>query len=111
MQSNLREFAENSNINIINSGNLDIDISKPYICDLLSHVMSNAEENVLWITVQNNANIIAVSSLLNIPAILLVEGVKINPDVLGAAVKENITILETDLSAFDSLKIFLNGDK
>lgn len=111
MEFDLREFTENSNIDLVNDGDLNIKISKPYICDLLSHVMSNAEENVLWITVQNNSNIVAVASLLNIPAILLVEGVKINPDVLQAAIQENITILETDLSAFDVLKNFFNGDR
>jgi serine kinase of HPr protein (carbohydrate metabolism regulator) len=80
---------------------LDREIKGGYCSDLLSDVMGNACEGDLWITLQVHKNIIAVASLKECAAIVLVKGLKCQPDVAELSEKENIPILSSDLSAFE----------
>ena len=47
-----------------------------YIGDLLSCVMSNINEESLWITTQTNLNVIAIGHLHDLAGIIFVEGMK-----------------------------------
>ncbi len=72
-----------------------------YASDLLSDVMGRAREGELWVTMQTHKNIIAVATLKDLAAVLMVKGLIPEADVLAAAEKENIPILGTGLSAFE----------
>ena len=80
---------------------LDNEISTGYCSDLLSDVMGNSKEGDLWITLQTHKNVMAVASLKDLSAILLVNNLKANADTLEASNEENIPILGTSLSAFE----------
>jgi len=80
---------------------LDKQVTGGYCSDLLSDVMGNANEGELWITLQVHKNIIAVASLKEISAILLVKGLKPPQEVIDLSEKENIPILGSDLPAFE----------
>ena len=82
------------------SDKLQSPVRGAYISDLLSDVMGKAREDELWITLQTHANIIAVASLKELAAILIVNGGKPEPDTLARAEAEGIILLGTDERAF-----------
>ena len=72
-----------------------------YTGDLLSDVMANSKEGDIWITRQVHQNIVAVASLRELAGIILVQGSEPPKDTLKKAEKEDITIMVSDLSAFE----------
>ena len=63
------------NLKVISGHNgLTNEITGGYVSDLLSDVMGNAKEGQVWITLQTHQNIIAVGSLKDLSAIIIVKG-------------------------------------
>jgi predicted transcriptional regulator len=90
---NLRIVSGNNGIsNIVTGG---------YVSDLLSDVMGNAKEGQIWITLQTHQNIIAVGSLKEIAAIIIVKGFIPENDTIEKSNIENIPVLSTDLDTFN----------
>lgn len=83
------------------AGNLRKNITGGYTGDLLSDVMANAQEGNIWITRQVHQNIVAVASLKDIAGIILVNSSQPAPDTLEKAVRENIPILVSRMSAYE----------
>jgi hypothetical protein len=87
--------------------NLKKNISGGYTGDLLSDVMANSREGDIWITRQVHQNIVAVASLKDHAGIILVNSSEPAKDTLEKAVREQIPIMVSDLSAFElSAKIY-----
>ncbi|MBN1927794.1 MAG: serine kinase [Prolixibacteraceae bacterium] len=82
------------------SGSVSNEISGGYVSDLLSDVMGKAREGEVWITLQNHLNVIAVASLKDLSAIVLVNGITPSPDVVEKANQEGIPVLGTTEPAF-----------
>lgn len=80
----------------------DLDISSGYSGDLLSQVMAHAQPRQIWLTCQVHRNIIAVASLKDIAAIVLVNfaGV-LEPEIIEMAMNEGLAILATEKGSFD----------
>ncbi len=91
----LGEF-EQVNPEVVNSQ----EITRAYTGDMLSWVMANAEPESIWITIQTHLNTIAVATLLDMSCIILAEGTKPEEAALNKANEEGISILTTDLNAF-----------
>ena len=87
---------------------LDKTITGAYVSDLLSDVMGKAKEGNLWITLQTHQNIVAVASLKDLAAIILVKGLLPSPDIVQVSENENIPLLSTDLSCFEITGIIYN---
>lgn len=98
----VREFVETNNLKILTQGDMDKDITGCYIGDLLSLAMSRAEEGQLWITIQGNVNIAAVAVLADLACILVVEGRPIDADTEKKAKEQQVTILSSELSAYEA---------
>ncbi len=79
----------------------DTPIHDVYVSDLLSDVMANAKEGGLWITLQAHVNIVAVASMKNIIAVILVNGRRPDGETIEKAEAEGIALLGTDLNAFE----------
>ncbi len=71
-----------------------------YSSDLLSDVMGKAKEGDVWITMQTHRNIIAVASLKEMAAILIVNGGRPEPETVATAASEGIILLGTNDRAF-----------
>jgi predicted transcriptional regulator len=82
-------------------GGLTNEIRGGYVSDLLSDVMGNAKEGQIWITLQTHQNIIAVGSLKDISAIIIVKGLVPEADTIAKSNIENIPVLTTDLDTFN----------
>ncbi len=67
-----------------------------YASDMLSDVMGRAKEGDLWVTMQTHKNIVAVASLKDVAAVLIVNGSKPDDDTLALAESEKIVLLGTD---------------
>ena len=80
----------------------DAEIDGCYIGDLLSWVMGRAEEGNVWITIMTNINIVAVASLSGVSAITIAEGLEIPDEVISAANAQNVNILRSKLSSYET---------
>lgn len=83
------------------------DIQGVYIGDLLSLVMSRAQEGNLWITIQAHENIVAVASLVDVSAIVVAEGIHVEAGTIEKANELDIPIFESKASAFELSKIMI----
>jgi predicted transcriptional regulator len=71
-----------------------------YVSDLLSDVMGHAQEGEVWITLQSHVNVVAIASLKELAAIVLVKGIEPDKAVIDKAVEEGIPILGTSEQTF-----------
>ncbi|WP_163717391.1 DRTGG domain-containing protein [Mangrovibacterium lignilyticum] len=80
---------------------LDREISGAYVSDLLSDVMGNAREGQIWITLQVHQNVMAIASLKDLAAVILVKDLEANANTIQHSNEEQIPILSSSLSTFD----------
>lgn len=83
------------------AGGLDREIKGGYTSDLLSDVMGNAGEGYVWITLQTHKNVMAIASLKELAAIILVKGYEPEEETRIESEKENIPILSTSQQTFE----------
>ena len=99
----VKELVEKMNLTVLcGQENLDREIKGGYTSDLLSDVMGFAREGQVWITLQTHKNVLAIASLKELAAILLVKGNKPEEDMLEQAVDEGIPVLGTDAQTFET---------
>ncbi len=79
---------------------LDQQVKGGYVSDLLSDVMGHAKEGEVWITLQSHLNVVAIASLKELSAIVLVKDIVPDALVLEKANEEGIPLLGTDEGAF-----------
>ena len=99
----VREIAEELGLRVYTGKtNLDIHVSGGYVSDLLSDVMGNSGEGEVWITLQSHLNVVAIASLKELAAILLVKGIDPSEQVLAKANEEGVPILGTSKETFET---------
>ncbi len=80
---------------------LENEINGGYVSDLLSDVMGNAAENEVWITLQTHQNVLAIASLKDLAAIVLVKGLQPDPETIEHSNEEGIPVLGTECGTFE----------
>ncbi len=80
------------------------EVSGLYVGDLLSFVMSKAKQNEVWLTVQTHPNIIAIASLLELSAIVVVEGVEVPQETIELANEKGVVLIVSILDAVQIIK-------
>lgn len=98
----VNDVAKKLNLTVL-SGNMGMDreVKGGYVSDLLSDVMGYSREGQIWITIQNHKNVMAIASLKDLAAIILVKGIKPSADTEQQSNEENIPILGTELETYD----------
>ncbi len=96
----VNEIANKLNATVHFDGGKDFDGF--YLGDFLSRVMGKAPSGCCWITVMNNVNVAGVASLADIKAVVLCEGVLPDARLLEKCTDEGISLLTTELSAFNA---------
>ena len=97
----IREIVEKLNLSVSSGDDrLDVNISGGYASDLLSDVMAHSSQGNVWITMQAHTNVVAVASLKELAAIIIVHGRQPDGETVQRARSENVTILGTTLPAF-----------
>lgn len=80
---------------------LDREVTGGYVSDLLSDVMGNAREGQVWATLQIHQNVLAIASLKDLAAVILVNGLEPHEHTVRHSEDENIPILGTSMSTFE----------
>lgn len=100
----VKELVEQLNLQVFcGEENMDNEIKGGYASDLLSDVMGFAREGHVWITLQTHKNVIAIASLKELAAIVLVKGNQPEPDMLEQAKEEGIPVLGTTEQTFETV--------
>jgi predicted transcriptional regulator len=98
----LKEIVEKLNLRVFcGEASLEHEVTGGYVSDLLSDVMGNAEEGAVWITLQSQLNVVAIASLKELSAVILINGISPEETVVAKAVEENIPLLGSEKPAFD----------
>jgi len=98
----VRELMEKLDAVCLNpEANLDAEISCGYSCDLLSWVLAHGKAGMAWCTVQTHVNVIAVSVLMEMACVILVEGVEAEEASLKKAAEEEMPVLSTSKTAYE----------
>lgn len=111
----VKDIVEKLNLKVCSgAAGLNREINGGYTSDLLSDVMGNAAEGNIWITLQTHKNIMAIASLKEISAIVLVKGFQPEEDTIRESESEGIPILSTSGQTFEitgELYELLKGEK
>jgi predicted transcriptional regulator len=98
----IRQLVKEMDLQVFSGENgLDREIEGGYVSDLLSDVMGFSQEGEVWVTLQTHKNIMAVASLKDLAAIVLVKGLKPDEDAMDVSNEEGLPILGTDKSCFE----------
>lgn len=80
---------------------LEREVTGGYTSDLLSDVMGHAKEGDAWVTLQTHKNIMAIASLKDLAAIIVVKGHVPEEDTTAESEKEGIPIITTREETFE----------
>ena len=72
-----------------------------YVSDLLSDVMGNAGEGDVWITLQTHQNVMAVASLKDLAAVIIVQDFEPGRETIQHSNEEGIPVLGTSARTFE----------
>ncbi len=96
------DLVEKLNLTVVSGENgLDREVDGAYVSDLLSDVMGHSEENQVWITLQVHQNVMAIASLKDLAAVILVNGFVAAENTVRHSNDEQIPILSTTDSTFE----------
>ena len=71
----VREIAEKLNLKVFSGAEgLDREVSGGYVSDLLSDVMGFAKDGSVWVTLQTHKNVMAIATLKELAAVIIVKG-------------------------------------
>jgi hypothetical protein len=98
----IREVVDSSPLEILTCPEaVDKEVTGGYASDLLSDVMANCKAGNLWVTLQTHRNIVAVATLKELAAVVLVNGRTPDPETLEKAQEEKVILLGSRLPAFE----------
>lgn len=80
---------------------LSATVTQCCVCDLLSWVMAKGTAHAAWITVQTHMNVVAVASLLDMPAVILPDGIQPEEATVAKAAVEGIALICSPMNAFE----------
>ena len=76
------------------------EIDGCYCGDLLSWVMSRAEEGDAWLTVMGNVNAVAVAVLADCACIILTENAALDDEAKQKATEQNVCFMKSDKNTY-----------
>lgn len=107
---NVSDIVKTLKLNVITGkDHLGTTVTGGYTSDLLSDVMGNLKEGEVWITLQTHRNVMAVASLKEAAAIILIKNLQPDEDLLKFAQEEEVPILSTEQGAFEISGLLYNA--
>jgi len=98
----VNEMITKCDLEIINIGEKNAEITGVYCCDLLSVVMGKAFQGCAWVTVMGNINSIAVASLADISCIILSDTANLDETAMAKSKQQGVTVLKSKLPIFET---------
>ncbi len=98
----LDEIIENLSLKVLTDHTdfSETEAKSGYCSDLLSCVMTGADQGGVWITLMAHSNIIAVAALLDLSAIIITEEAQPDPDTIKKANEKDVRLLSSPQSSF-----------
>ena len=96
----VKQLAGKLNAEVLCEGDMNREVTGCYIGDLLSWVMSRAQEGDAWLTVMGNINSIGVAVLADVACIVLTEGAALDADALKRAEQNGVNILRVEDNSY-----------
>ncbi len=96
----IKTLMERLDLTLVCGGDLEREVTGCYCGDLLSWVMSRAQEGDAWLTVMGNVNSIGVAVLADVACIILTENAALDSDALERAEQNGVTILTTAKNSY-----------
>lgn len=96
----VKTLIEKLDLKILCGDDLERKITGCYCGDLLSWVMSRAQENDVWLTVMGNINSVGVAVLADVACIVLTENAALDADALKRAEQNGVIILQTEKNSY-----------
>lgn len=87
----------------------DKELIGGYCGDFLSFVMNKAPASCAWFTIMSNVNVAAVSSLADVGAVVVCEGVTPDPALKEKMKLTGQTLLLTEMTIFEAVKTAVYG--
>ena len=97
----VKELIDKLGLKVLCGENLDKKINGCYCGDLLSWVMSRAQEGDVWLTVMGNVNSVGVAVLADVACIVLTENASLDKDALTRAIQNDVIILQTEKNSYE----------
>ena len=97
----IKEFAEKLNLKVLTAYDEDKNVTGCYSGDLLSWVMSKAQEGDAWLTVMGNVNAVAVAVLTECACIVLTENASLDEQAKIKAEMQGVCFLQSDKNAYE----------
>lgn len=96
----IKTLKEKLNLTLICGDDLEREVTGCYCGDLLSWVMSRAQEGDAWLTVMGNINSIGVAVLADVACIILTENAALDEEALKRAEQNGVIILTTEKNSY-----------
>ena len=96
----VKELIERLELKVLCGEALERRINGCYCGDLLSWVMSRAQEGDVWLTVMGNVNSVGVAVLADVACIVLTENAALDEDALNRARQNGVIILQTEKNSY-----------
>ena len=97
----IKDLVEKLNLKVLTAYDEDRNITGCYSGDLLSWVMSRAEEGDVWLTVMGNVNAVAVAVLTECACIVLTENASLDEQAKNKAEIQGVCFLQSDKNAYE----------
>ena len=98
----VREIAEKLNLRVFSGeAGLDREVTGGYVSDLLSDVMGFAKDGSVWVTLQTHKNVMAIATLKELAAVVIVKGFEPEEDAKEVSEEEGIPILGSSEQTFE----------
>ena len=97
----IKEFADKLNLRVLTPFDEEREITGCYSGDLLSWVMSRAQEGDVWLTVMGNINAVAVAVLTECACIVLTENASLDDQAKEKAELQGVCFLQSDKNAYE----------
>ena len=98
----VREIAEKLNLKVFSGeAGLDREVTGGYVSDLLSDVMGFAKDGSVWVTLQTHKNVMAIATLKELAAVVIVKGFEPEEDAKEVSEEEGIPILGSSEQTFE----------
>ncbi|MCX6258128.1 MAG: hypothetical protein NTW49_09585 [Bacteroidia bacterium] len=85
------------------------EVTGVFISDMLSDVMSSARAGNIWLTVQTHKNIVSAANLIDISAVVVINGKKVPDDTIELANRFHVIILSSPLPSFALASMFIDA--
>ena len=98
---NIAQICSALELNVFHPGDGSREIRGAIVGDLLSHILGEAREDWLWVTIQIHMNVSAVAVLKDLPLLILSSGRVPQADLAEKCKEENIALANTPLTSYE----------